>query len=101
MIQIEEGKMMLKTTDFKLVRAKEDVIAIGLYEVMAGEESSKFITGPVVPMETRLPKEEFHGKGATPEEALHGCIDKIKDIDIDSMFMEPPPMLPPSSMGRL
>jgi hypothetical protein len=100
MIQIEEGKILLKTTDFKFVRTKEDVITIRLYEVMAGEESSKFIAGPVIPMETRLPKERFHGRGATPDEALQDCIDKIKDVDKDSMFMEPPPMLPPSSMGR-
>jgi len=49
MIQIEEGQLLLKTTDFKLVRTKEDVITIRLYEVMAGEESAKFIAGPAVP----------------------------------------------------
>ena len=66
---------------------------------MAGQESSKFIAGPVVPIETRLPKEEFHGRGETAEEALQNCINKIKNVDIDSMFTKPPPMLPPSSVG--
>ncbi len=99
MIKIEEGQLLLKTTNFKLVRSKEDVITIRLYEVIAGEESSKFIAGPAVPMETRLPKAEFHGRGATPEEALQDCINKIKDVDRDSMFTQPPPMLPPSSVG--
>jgi hypothetical protein len=54
MIQIEESQLLLKTTDFKLVRTKEDAITIRVYEVIAGEESSKFIVGPAVPMETRL-----------------------------------------------
>ncbi len=101
MIQIEDSQILFKTTDFKFVRTKEDVITIRLYEVLAGEESSKFIAGPAVPMETRLPKEKYHGRGATPEEALQDCINKIKDVDMDNMFVEPPPMLPPSSMGRL
>lgn len=100
MIQIEEGQLLLRIADFKLVRTKEDVITIRCYEVMAGEESSKFIAGPAVPMETRLPKEKFHGRGATQEEALQDCINKIKDVDRDSMFTQPPPMLPPSSLGR-
>jgi hypothetical protein len=100
MIQIEKGQLLLKTIDFKYVRTKEDAITIRLYEVMAGEGSAKFIAGPAVPMETRLPKEEFHGHGATPEEALQDCINKIKDVDRDSMFTQPPPMLPPSSVGR-
>ena len=99
MIQIEKGQLLLKTTNFKLVRTKEDVITIRLYELIAGEESSTFIAGPVVPMETRLPKEEFHGRGATPEEALQDCINKIKDVDRDSMLEKPPPMIPPSSVG--
>ncbi len=67
---------------------------------MAGEGSAKFIAGPAVPMETRLAKEEYHGRGATPEEALQDCIDKIKDVDRDAMFAKPQPMLPPSSVGR-
>jgi hypothetical protein len=70
MIQIEEGRLLLKTTDFRLIRAKEDVINIRPYEVMAGEESYKYIAGPAVPMDTRLPIEEFHGRGATQVEAL-------------------------------
>jgi hypothetical protein len=57
------------------------------------------IAGPAVPMETRLSKEEFHGRGATEEEALQDCISKIKGVDKDSMFTQPPPMLPPSSVG--
>ena len=69
MINIEKGQLLFKTTNFKLVRTKEDVITIRLYEVITGEESSKFIAGPAVPMETRLPKAEFHGRGATEEEA--------------------------------
>lgn len=101
MIQIGKSQNLLKTIDFKLVRAKDDVITIRLYEVIAGEESSKFIAGPAVPTETRLPKEKYHGRVATPEEALQDCINKIKDVDMDSMFVEPTPMLPPSSMGRL
>ena len=101
MIQIEEGQILFKTTDFKLIRSKEDVITIRVYEVMAGDESSKFIAGPAVATETRLPKEKYHGRGATPEEALQDCINKIKDVEMDRMFVEPPPMLPPSSMGRL
>jgi len=91
---------MLKTTDLKYIRTKEDVITIRLYEVMAGEGHAKFIAGPAVPMETRLSKEEFHGRGATEEEALQDCIYKIKDVDKDSMFTQPQPMLPPSSVGR-
>ena len=100
MIQIEEGQLLLKTIDFKYVRTKEDVITIRLYEVMAGEGSAEFIAGPAVPMENRLSKEEFHGRGATEEEALQDCINKIKGVDKDSMFTQPPPMLPPSSVGR-
>ena len=100
MIQIEERQLLLKTTDFKLVRSTDDVITIRLYEVMAGEKSPRFPAGPVLPMETRLPKEEYHGHGATPEEALQDCIIKLKDVDRDSMFAKPPPMLPPSSVGR-
>ncbi|MGD8962281.1 MAG: hypothetical protein PVH43_07185 [Desulfobacterales bacterium] len=42
MIQIEEGQILFKTTDFKFVRTKDNVITIRLYEVLAGEESSKF-----------------------------------------------------------
>ncbi len=99
MIQIEEGQLLLKVTDFKLIRTQEDVITIRLYEVIAGKESYKFIAGPAVAMETRLPKEEFHGRGATQEEALQDCINKIQDVDRDSMFDQPPPMLPPSSVG--
>ena len=99
MIQIEEGQLLLKTTDFKLVRTKKEVVTIRLYEVMAGKESYKYIAGPAVPMETRLAKEKFHGQGATQEEALQDCINKIKDVDRDSMFEKPPPMLPPSSVG--
>jgi len=56
MIQIEEGQLLLKAIDFKLVRSWEEVITIRLYEIMAGKERSKFIAGPAVPMETRLPK---------------------------------------------
>jgi hypothetical protein len=37
MLQIEKGQLLLKTTDFKLIRSKEDVVNIRLYEVMAGE----------------------------------------------------------------
>jgi hypothetical protein len=59
------------------------VITIRLYEVMAREESAKFIAGPAVPMETRLPKQEFHGRGATQEEVLQDCINKVK-IDVDN-----------------
>jgi hypothetical protein len=99
MIQIEDGQLLLKITDFKLIKSKEDVITIRLYEVVAGEESYKYIAGPAVAMETRLAKEEFHGQGATQEEALQDCINKIKDVDRDSMFEKPPPMLPPSSVG--
>ena len=65
---------MLKTTDHKFIRTKKDVITIRLYEVLAGQESSRFIAGPVVPIETRLPKEKFHGMGETAEEALQNCI---------------------------
>jgi hypothetical protein len=100
MIQIGEGQLLLKTTDYKYIRSTEDIITIRLYEVMAGEGSAEFIAGPAVPMETRLAKEEYHGQGATPEEALQDCINKIKDADRDSMFAKPPPMLPPSSVGR-
>jgi hypothetical protein len=100
MIHIEEGQLLLKTTDFKLVRTKEDVITIRLYEVVAGGGNAKFIAGPAVPTETRLAKEEYHGHGSTPEEALQNCIAKLKDVDRDSMFAKPPPMLPPSSVGR-
>ena len=99
MIQIEEGQLLLRTTDFKFIRTKEDVITIRLYEVVAGEESYRYIAGPVVPMETKNPKKKFHGDGATQEEALQDCINKIKDVDKDSMFEQPPPMLPPSSVG--
>ena len=99
MIPIEKGQLLLKTTDLKFIRAREDAITIRLYEVIAGEENAKFIAGPVVPMETRLPKEEYHGRGASPEEALHDCINKIKEVDRDSMFEKPPPMLPHSSVG--
>ena len=38
------------------------------------------------PMETRLPKEKFHGRGAIQEEALLDCINENKDIDRDRMF---------------
>jgi hypothetical protein len=67
---------------------------------MAGEGSANFIAGPADPMENRLAKEEFHGHGATPEEALQDCINKIKVVDRAGMFAKPPPMLPPSSVGR-
>ena len=90
---------MLKTTDFKYIRSKEDVVTIRLYELMAGEEDYRFCAGPVVAMETRLPKKKFHGYGSTQEEAIQDCLNKIKDIDADSMFAKPPPMLPPSSVG--
>lgn len=100
MIQIEEGQLLLKTTDFKLVRSKDDVVTIRLYETIAGEKSARFIAGPSLPMETRRPKEEYHGHGTTPEEALQDCIIKLKGVDRDSMFANPPPMLPPSSVGR-
>ena len=99
MIPIEKGQLLLKTTDFKFIRAKEDAITIRLYEVIAGKENTRFIAGPVVPMETRLPKEEYHGMGATPEEALKDCINKIQEVDRDSMFEKPQTMLPPSSVG--
>ena len=59
------------------------MITIRLYEVMAREESAKFIAGPAVPMETRLAKEEFHGRGATQEEEPQDCINKFK-IDVDN-----------------
>ncbi len=100
MIQIGEGQLLLETTDYKYIRSKEDVITIRLYEVMAGKGSAKFIAGPAVPLENRLAKEEFHGYGANPEEALQDCINKIKEVDRDSMFAKPTPMLPPSSVGR-
>ena len=100
MIQIGDKQLLLKTIDYKFIRSEEDTVTIRLYEVMAGEGSAKFIAGPAVPMETRLAKEEYHGRGATPEEALQDCIDKIKDVDRDAMFAKPQPMLPPSSVGR-
>ena len=100
MIQIGEGQLLLKTIDYKYIRSEEDTITIRLYEVMAGEGSAKFVAGPAVPLENRLAKEDFHGHGATPEEALQDCINKIKDVERDSMFAKPQPMLPPSSVGR-
>ena len=98
-MQIKDGQLLLKVTDFKLMRTQEDVITIRLYEVMAGRESYKFIAGPADSMETRFPKEKFYGQGATQEEALQDCINKIKDVDRDSLFKVPIPMLPPSSVG--
>ncbi len=99
MLQVDAGQLLLKTTDFKYIRTKEDVVTIRLYELMAGEEKYRFCAGPVVPMENKLPKRKFHGWGATQEEALQDCINKIKDTNVDSMFAKPPPMLPPSSVG--
>ena len=99
MLQIEKGQLLLKTTDFKYIRTQKDVVTIRVYEVMAGEEEYNFCAGPVVPMEYKHPKKKFHGWGSTPEEALQDCINKIQDVDIDSMFAKPPPMLPPSSVG--
>jgi hypothetical protein len=100
MIQIGKGQLLLKTIDYKYIRTTEDIINIRLYEVMAGEGSAKFVAGPAVSLENRLAKEEFHGYGATPEEALQDCINKIRDVDRHSMFENPPPVLPPSSVGR-
>ena len=99
MLQIDEGQILLKTTDFKYIRSKENVVTIRLYELMAGEEKYKFCAGPVVPMENKLPKKKYHGYGSTQEEALQDCLNKIKGVDGESMFAKPPPMLPPSSVG--
>ena len=99
MLEIEENQLLLKTTDFKFIRGKDDVVTLRLYEVVAGQEEYRFCAGPVVPTENKLPKKRFHGWGKTREEAVQDCIDKIKAIDIDSMFTKPPPMLPPSSVG--
>ena len=99
MLQIKEGQLLVKTTDHKFIRTKEDVVTIRLYEVLAGEEKYKFCAGPVMPMETRLPKKKYHGYGTTQQEALQDCINKIQDVDIDMMFAKRPPMLPPSSVG--
>ena len=98
---LENLRLLLqRNSDAVILDSHDDVITIRLYEVRAGEGSARFIAGPAVPMETRLAKEEYHGQGATPQEALQDCIDKIKDVDRRSMFEIPPPMLPPSSVGR-
>ncbi len=99
MLQINEGQLLLKTTDFKFIRTKEDVVTIRLYELMAGDEEYRFCAGPVVPMENKFPKKKYHGYGSTEEEALQDCLNKIIDVNADSMFAKPPPMLPPSSVG--
>jgi hypothetical protein len=37
MLQIDEGQLLLKTTDFKYIKTKEDVVTIRLYELVAGQ----------------------------------------------------------------
>jgi hypothetical protein len=99
MLQIDEGQLLLKTTDFKFIRTNEDAVTIRLYELMAGDEEYRFCAGPVVPMENKLPKKKYHGYGSTQEEALQDCLKNIKAVDVESMFEKHPPMLPPSSVG--
>ena len=89
MIHIEEGHVLYQLKEFQLVKSPDKAMKILVYETMSGKTPHKFLAVPVLPLEVKIVREEIRGEGSTEEEALQNCIDKIMNVDKDTVFKKP------------
>jgi hypothetical protein len=87
MYEVEDGSMLSKVTRYQYIWSGGGVY-IDVLEVVAGDNSGKFVAEPSLLFGN--PKPEFMGAGTTEREALQEFLNRLKGISADDLYIRPP-----------
>lgn len=79
--------VLTRVTRHEILKRRERVL-IDLHEVLEGRTERPFAAIPVTASGVWSDK-RFWGTGYSAQEALSGCMEKIRDADADSLFPRP------------
>ena len=83
MYNINEGELLIRTYKYELLRGEER-LRIDVCERIAGTSHHKFMAYPIGLLDT--PEKEFVGFGETENEAIRGCLNRIKNVSIKDIL---------------
>jgi hypothetical protein len=86
MVDVENGSMLSKVTRYQYIWSGGGVY-IDVLEVVAGDNTGKFVAEPSLLFGN--PKPEFMGAGTTEREALQDCLNRIKGVHADDLYLIP------------
>ena len=87
MINLRDNLYLYEVKEYKLGTRDKKLYTIKILKDISGKGPSKYIAKPTTDFgDVSKPKKEYIGKGESENQALQDCIDKIADIDIETIF---------------